>query len=102
MNTPEENLKTGNPELTDECTAYGLNRAAELMDRHALKGGTDLLAFKRRYPHPPLMLGEIQVAAIVAEAYRAGVEDGRASELREQEEAGNRLHAAVTGPWAQS
>jgi len=71
MNTPAENLKCGNPALTDECTAYGLRRAAVIMAKHALKSGEGIAAFRKRHP-VPLVLGEIQVAAICAEAYRAG------------------------------
>ena len=70
-----EDLKAGNPALTDECTAYGLTRAAEIMALHAATQ-TGMTAFRKRFP-AALVIGEIQVAAICAEAYRAGIESAR-------------------------
>src|SRR3990167_2892479 len=76
MHTPAENLKCGNPALTAECTAYGLKSADEIMTKHALKHRASAQEFHTRYP-APLILSEIQVAAICAESYRDGQRFGR-------------------------
>ncbi len=67
-----DDLKEGNPALTDEHVQYGLRRAAEIVAKHAA-AGTE--AFRKRYPGA-VHLAEIQLAAICAEAYREGMQAG--------------------------
>ena len=71
--TQSDDLKLGNPALTDECVQYGLRRASEIVAKHAA-AGTE--AFRKRYPGC-VHLAEIQLAAVLAEAYREGRADKR-------------------------
>ena len=67
-----EDLKAGNPELSDGAAEYGVNRTPRLFHTH---GGPAVMR-----------LQPIQLAAILAGAYNDGHEDGRAAEVREREE----------------
>lgn len=58
-----DDLKAGNPGLTDESVAFGLRRAREI--------------FERRYNPIKLELGEVQLAAIMAGAHHNGFVEGR-------------------------
>lgn len=64
-------LKTGNSALTDEQAQFGLRRAAEISAKHSKPNGNGMKAFRRHFPGV-IVLSEIQLAAIIAEAYCDG------------------------------
>ncbi len=69
-----DNLKAGNPELTDEQVQFGIRRAAEIFATH------DKVRPIKSQPRRPgtLQLTDYQLAAIVAGAYCDGAEAYRA------------------------
>jgi hypothetical protein len=68
-----EDLKFGNPDLSDAAAEFGMRRGEEVFKRH----GT------HQFGH--LVLDLIQVSALLAGAYNDGLEDGRAAEAWEAE-----------------
>jgi hypothetical protein len=64
-----QDLKNGNPGLSDTPAQYGLRRAREVYERHG-------------DPADGLRLVEVQLAAIIAGAY----EDGVAAECKERDD----------------
>lgn len=83
--TQADDLKAGNPGLSDEAAQFGLMRAWQIFLRYESNGwlGDDVaLILPRRW------LTEIQLAAIIAGAY----EDGVSAEVNACDDAAERLY----------
>ena len=65
-----DDLKAGNPGVSDESVAFGLRRAREI--------------FERRHNPIKVELSELQLAAVMAGAHNNGDGDKFRAELREQ------------------
>ena len=89
--TPDD-LKAGNPDLNDEHVAYGIRRAGEIFKAHEDAQSNGLVNFRKQFPGV-LHLADFQLAAIVADAYREGMEEGQYVEVNGADAAENALFA---------
>lgn len=85
-----DDLKAGNPDLNDEHVAYGIRRAGEIFKAHDEAQNNGLANFRKQFPGV-LHLADFQLAAIVADAYREGMEEGQYIEVNGQDVEENAL-----------